>query len=126
MSSPSESANPPSPIVSICSPVHNEESNLRELTTRVATALDGGTVGAWEHVLVDDGSTDSSGQILDEISAADCRFRALHHDINQGERAAWRTAFHAVRGQVACMIAADLQSPPEELPMLVAAIIDDG
>jgi dolichol-phosphate mannosyltransferase len=126
MSFPSESTNPPSPVVSICSPVHNEEGNLRELTTRVATAMDGAAVGAWEHILVDDGSTDSSGQMLDEISAADCRFRTLHHDVNQGERAAWRTALHAVRGQVACMIAADLQSPTEEMPRLIAAVLDDS
>jgi dolichol-phosphate mannosyltransferase len=114
----------PVPIVSICSPVHNEEGNLHELMTRVAVAMDGAAVGIWEHILVDDGSTDSSGQIIDEISGIDCRFRALHHHVNQGETAAWRTALRAVEGQVACIIAADLQSPPEELPRLVAAVLD--
>jgi dolichol-phosphate mannosyltransferase len=114
------------PIVSICSPVHNEEDNVRELARRIAAALDAAAVGSWECIMIDDGSTDSSRRILNEISAADSRFRALYHDVNQGERAAWHTALQAVRGDIACIIAADLQSPPEELPRLVAAVVHDG
>jgi dolichol-phosphate mannosyltransferase len=114
------------PIVSVCTPVHNEEHNLRELARRIAVAMDAAAVGSWECIMVDDGSTDSSRRILHEIGAADGRFRALYHDVNQGETAAWHTAFRAVRGDIACMIAADLQSPPEELPRLVAAVVNDG
>jgi glycosyltransferase involved in cell wall biosynthesis len=114
------------PVLSICSPVHNEEDNLPELARRITAALDDAGHGPWECILVDDGSTDASGRILNEICAADPRFRALHHDVNQGERAAWHTAFRHARGEVACIIAADLQSPPEELPKLVDVIIDEG
>jgi dolichol-phosphate mannosyltransferase len=114
------------PALSICSPVHNEEGNLRELARRMTAALDDAGRGPWECILVDDGSTDASGRILSEVCAADSRFRALHHDVNQGERAAWHTAFRHARGEVACIIAADLQSPPEELPKLVGVIIDEG
>jgi dolichol-phosphate mannosyltransferase len=76
--------------------------------------------------MVDDGSTDSSRRILDEISAADDRFRTLCHDRNKGERAAWHTALCAARGDIACFIAADLQSPPEGLPRLIAAVLNEG
>ena len=114
------------PMLSICSPVYNEEGNLRELTRRITAALDDAGLGPWECILVDDGSTDASGRILNEICAADPRFRAFHHDGNRGERAAWHTAFRHARGEVACIIAADLQSPPEELPKLVGVIVDEG
>jgi glycosyltransferase involved in cell wall biosynthesis len=65
------------PIVSVCTPVHNEEDNLCELARRIAAAVDAAAIGSWECVMVDDGSTDSSRRILYEISAADSRFRAL-------------------------------------------------
>ena len=45
------------PIVSICSPVHNEEDNLRELANRIAAAMDTADVGSWECIMIDDGST---------------------------------------------------------------------
>ena len=115
------------PVVSVCSPVHNEEGNLAELARRIRAALDSdAAIESWECILVDDGSTDSSARILDEISAADGRFRALRHEVNRGERAAWHTALRHAAGDIACIIAADLQSPPEELPRLVAAISADG
>jgi glycosyltransferase involved in cell wall biosynthesis len=112
--------------ISVCSPVHNEALNLREFVARVAAALESAGYTNWEAVLVDDGSTDGSGDLLDRISEENQRVRVLHHAANLGEWAAWKTAFAASRGSVACMLASDLQPPPEELPKLLDLVVIDG
>ena len=72
------------------------------------------------------GSADGSGALLDRIAATDSRVRVLHHERNLGEWAAWKTAFGASRGNVVCMLASDLQPPPEELPKLIDLITIQG
>jgi len=115
-----------STFVSVCSPVHNELGNLHEFVARVASALDQAGYVKWEAVLVDDGSTDGSGALLDEIASADSRIIVFHHNRNQGEWAAWKTAFRESKGDVVCMIASDLQPPPEELPRLLDLVVVGG
>lgn len=115
-----------STFVSICSPVHNELGNLREFVARVGSALDQAGYVKWQVVVVDDGSTDGSGALLDEIASGDSRIIVLHHDRNRGEWAAWKTAFRESKGDVVCMIASDLQPPPEELPRLLDLVVIGG
>ena len=113
-------------LVSVCSPVHDEAGNLREFITRVAASLESAGYTNWEAVLADDGSTDGSGDLLDEIATHDARVRVIHHATNLGEWAAWKTVFAASRGGVVCMLASDLQPPPEELPKLLDLVVIDG
>lgn len=114
------------PIVSICSPVHNEEGNLSELIKRMRSVMNPRFGGRWEYVLVNDGSTDLSGELLQKLADELSEVRPIDHEINKGERAAWSTAFAAARGEVIVMLAADLQSPPEDVPALIDVLLVEG
>ena len=114
------------PLISVCSPVHNEEGNLAALVGRMRQTLDARFAGRWEYVLVDDGSGDSSNEILKRLAAEFREIRVVEHERNRGERAAWSTAFAAARGDIVVLLAADLQSPPEDVPALIDVVLVDG
>ena len=103
-------------LVSFVIPLKDEEESLRELFSRIATemvalALD------YEVIFVDDGSTDGSWQIIEELAAAHpaivsaCRFRR-----NSGKAQALAAGFQAARGDVVFTLDADLQDDPKEIP----------
>lgn len=123
MSQPAEIA-PPAPEISVVVPVHNEEPNLRELCRRIAAAI-AGTGRTFEIVAVDDGSSDGSLETLRSIRAEDPRLRVVQLSRNFGQGPATYAGFSYVRGNIVCMLDADLQNPPEELPKLIAKI-DEG
>ena len=112
----------PAPYLSAIIPVYNEEENLVELTERLVRTLkaDG---RPFEIILVDDGSSDRSWDILTELHQ---RFpenlRALRFNRNFGQHQAIFAGFRAARGQVVVTLDADLQNPPEEIPRLVAKL----
>ncbi len=76
----------------------------------------------WELILVDDGSSDGSGERLDQLAAADPRLRVLHFVSNAGQSAALAAGFAASRGELVAIIDADLQTYPEDLGLLVAEL----
>lgn len=114
---PSESA----PQLSLVVPVHNEAGNLRPLWAEVAAFLASRPERA-EVLFVNDGSTDESGAILDELRRADPRIRVLDHDRNHGLTAALDCGFRHARGAVIGMLDADLQNPPSEIGRLLDAL----
>jgi glycosyltransferase involved in cell wall biosynthesis len=73
----------------------------------------------FELVLVDDGSSDGSGELLDRLAAADSRLRVLHFVENCGQSAALAAGFAHARGQVIITLDADLQNDPEDIPALL-------
>jgi len=73
----------------------------------------------FELVLVDDGSSDGSGELLDQLAAADSRLRVLHFVENCGQSAALAAGFAHARGQVIITLDADLQNDPEDIPALL-------
>ena len=92
--SPIELGKPESDVLfSFIVPIYNAERYLRQCLFSILNQ----TTGNWEAVLVDDGSTDSSGSIADEFAALDARFRVVHQN-NQGTSGATNTAFSLVRG----------------------------
>ncbi len=104
-------------------PIHDEEENLRPLWHEIREVL--GRLGLPAEVLyVNDGSTDGSGAVLDEIRAADDRVRVLDHDRNHGLTAALDTGFRHARAPVIAMLDGDGQNPPAELEKLLAALPD--
>ena len=116
------------PRVSVLVPARDEAGNVTELVVRVerAFAALGLTDGAGELVLVDDGSTDGTGAIADELAVSHPCLRVLHHRRNQGLTAALRTGFAAVRGDLILFLPADLESDPEiDIPLLLGKL-DEG
>jgi polyisoprenyl-phosphate glycosyltransferase len=104
-------------LVSVSAPVLNEEEILETFYGRVRDALDGFD---WELVLVDDGSTDRTPELLAELAARDPRVRVVEFSRNFGYQAAVAAGIDHCRGDVVVTIDADLQDPPELIPDLIA------
>jgi glycosyltransferase involved in cell wall biosynthesis len=116
------------PRVSVLVPAHNEAENVPELAARVGRAFAalGLTDGAGELVLVNDGSTDDTGAIAEELRSTYPFLRVLHHRRNLGLTAALRTGFATVRGDFILFLPADLESDPEtDVPLLLGKL-DEG
>ena len=80
--------------------------------------VDAGEVGSYEIVLVDDGSTDATPGLIDELAAADGHVVAVHHEQNRGLGATIRTGFGAATGDIVCYTDTDL---PFDLLLLAKA-----
>ncbi|HSL16881.1 MAG TPA: glycosyltransferase family 2 protein [Methylomirabilota bacterium] len=113
------------PGLSVVVPVFNEIGCADPLVKRVRGALDASAFD-WELLLVDDGSTDGSGERLDELAAADGRIRVLHFERNCGQSAALDAGFRHARGGLVGILDADLQTFPEDLPALVEVLEREG
>lgn len=111
--------------LSIVVPVYNEIGCLDPLVERVRGALDSAAID-WELVLVDDGSTDGSGERMDELAAADERIRVLHFMVNCGQTAGLDAGFRNSEGRYIGLLDADLQTFPEDLPQLLHTLKDEG
>ena len=79
-----------------------------------------------EVILVDDGSTDESWQVIEELSSSYPYIRAMRFARNYGKAAGLHCAFQAARGDVLITMDADLQDSPDEIPELVRMIREDG
>jgi glycosyltransferase involved in cell wall biosynthesis len=115
---PMESPPEPGPEISVVVPVYNEIDNLQSLVERVRATLDQMEL-TWELVAVDDGSTDGSGERLDELAEAEQRIRVLHFQENCGQSAGLDAGFKHARGRLMALLDADLQTFPEDLPKLI-------
>lgn len=111
-------ATPAAPTLSLIIPIFNEEAVIDELRARLLPVLE--AIGSFEVVLVNDGSKDRSAIMLDALCKSDPRFTALHFSRNFGHQAAVTAGLHAVHGQCAVIIDADLQDPPELINEMMA------
>lgn len=91
------------PVVSIITPVFNAAPWLAEMLESVRNQ----TYSEWEHILVDDGSTDESNQIIERAAAADARLRLLRMAENGGPARARNLAIEAARGRYLAFLDAD-------------------
>lgn len=103
-------------LLSVTAPVLNEEDVLGVFYERVTSALEGID---FELVLVDDGSTDSTPQLLAELAASDPRVRVVVLSRNFGYQAAVAAGIDHCRGDAVVTIDADLQDPPEVIRDLI-------
>jgi glycosyltransferase involved in cell wall biosynthesis len=109
------------PAFSVVVPVYNERDNLEPLLAAVRPVMEG--LGRpFEVVLVDDGSTDGSGELLDRLAVADPRVKVLHFERNCGQSAAFDAGFQHAAGRVIITLDADLQSDPADIPTLLPNI----
>lgn len=107
------------PSVSLAIPVYNEEAVIPELLRRTATALDQIPGGPHEIVLVDDGSSDGTLELLEEAAEKDSRLVVIALSRNFGHQTALAAALDHVTGDVTVMLDGDLQDPPEAIPDLL-------
>ncbi|MGC9317853.1 MAG: glycosyltransferase family 2 protein [Armatimonadota bacterium] len=109
------------PDVSVVIPVYNEKEAIQHLYRALVEGLDG--LGRrWEVILVNDGSSDGSAEVLDEVAEQDARFLTIHLRRNFGQTAAMAAGFDHARGQIIVAMDADLQNDPADIPRLVAEI----
>jgi undecaprenyl-phosphate 4-deoxy-4-formamido-L-arabinose transferase len=109
--------------VSVVVPVYNEEASLRELHRRLRMVLE--PLGqSFEVIYVDDGSTDTSREVLEDIRRDDPCLIVVELAYNAGQHGAVLAGFQVSRGRVVVTLDADLQNPPEEIPKLLAKVAE--
>ncbi len=105
--------------VSLAIPVYNEEAVVPELIRRTTAVLDGIPGGPHEIVLVDDGSSDRTLEMLEQAAEKDARIVVVSLSRNFGHQTALGAALDQVSGDVVVLLDGDLQDPPEGVPTLI-------
>lgn len=107
--------------ISIIVPVYNERENLPAFLAAVAAAMDP-TGEDYEVLLINDGSTDGSEELLDAVPDRDPRVRVIHFRRNFGQTAAMAAGFDHAAGSILIPIDADLQNDPCDIPAVLAKL----
>ncbi len=110
--------------LSIVIPLYNEEESLPELCdwiVRVANA----NHYSYEIIMVDDGSTDNSWCVIENLSVNNSTIKGIKFQRNYGKSAALNEGFKAAQGDVVITMDADMQDSPDEIPELRRMIIED-
>ncbi|MCX6785220.1 MAG: glycosyltransferase family 2 protein [Candidatus Komeilibacteria bacterium] len=108
------------PILSIIIPVFNERSTVETLINKLKAVVFPGPV---ELIIVDDGSTDGTVEVLKQLSGIDV---VLYHDYNQGKGMAIRTGLVKASGEYVVIQDADLEYDPNDLAIMLQEMIDRG
>jgi dolichol-phosphate mannosyltransferase len=106
------------PTFTVIAPIYNELENIPELFPRVRDVMDQ-TGEPWELVLVDDGSTDGSTDVIRKLADSDDRVRPVIFARNFGHQIAVTAGLDFSRGDAVIIIDADLQDPPEVILQLI-------
>jgi len=108
-------------MISVTVPICNEAGNLPALYERVRAAMV--KIGQpWEMILVNDGSSDGSEELLDELAAKDSQVKVIHFRRNMGQTAAMMAGFDHARGDIIIPMDGDLQNDPDDIPAMLAKI----
>jgi glycosyltransferase involved in cell wall biosynthesis len=108
-------------MLSILMPVYNERERVERA---IAEVLETQLPSDFELIVVNDGSTDGTAEILNANGSWDGRVRLAEHDVNQGKGAAVKTALELARGEFAAIFDADLEYEPTDLARLMPPLID--
>ncbi len=106
--------------ISILTPCFNEEANVRELYERVRNVIAGLGSYRYEHIFIDNASTDNTFAILKQLAEEDRNVKVIRNTRNFGHIRSPMHAFHQTTGDCVIGIVADLQDPPEMIPQLVS------
>ena len=111
--------------ISVVIPLYNEAESLPELHSWIARVMQENHF-SFEILMVDDGSTDSSWEVIKGLSEADKNVHGIRFRRNYGKSAALYCGFGKAQGDVVITMDADLQDSPDEIPELVRMIREDG
>ena len=111
--------------ISIVIPLLNEEESLKELTDWIGKVMHDNNF-TYEVIYVDDGSTDSSWQIIEGLQLENSSIKGIKFRRNYGKSAGLNVGFEAAVGRVVFTMDADLQDSPEELPSMYRMITEEG
>lgn len=106
-------------LISVVTPCFNEESNVEELHLRIAAQFDKLPGYDFEHIYIDNASTDGTAKVIRRLAGADSRVKAIFNTRNFGHI---RSPMHAIlqaRGDAVISMASDLQDPPELIPAFI-------
>lgn len=109
--------------LSVVIPARNEAENITALINEIDAALQ--SHAPFEIIVVDDGSTDATAQVVRFRAQTMPHLRLIRHDRSGGQSAAVHSGVLAARSALICTLDGDGQNPPEELPKLVAPLLAD-
>lgn len=115
----------PGPWASVVIPIKDERDNLAPLTERVLKVLDArqeSRSAPYELLYIDDGSTDGSSELLDDLAANYPAVRVLHFDRNYGQSSAFDAGFKHSTGALVITMDGDLQNDPADIETLLPLI----
>jgi glycosyltransferase involved in cell wall biosynthesis len=111
--------------VSVVVPLLNEEESLPELVAWINDVANKNKL-SYEIILVDDGSTDGSWEVISKLAKENAALRGIRFRRNYGKSAALNEGFKLAQGEVIITMDADLQDSPDEIPALVEMIKNQG
>ena len=111
--------------ISVVIPLFNEEESLPELCAWIQRVMDENGF-SYEIILVDDGSTDHSWCVIEQLRTDHSCIKGIKFQRNYGKSAALNEGFRAAQGEVVITMDADLQDSPNEIPELRKMIMEDG
>ena len=111
--------------ISIVIPLFNEEESLPELCAWIEKVMNANNY-SYEVFLIDDGSKDSSWNVIEELSIKNSSIKGVKFRRNYGKSAALNIGFQKASGDVVITMDADLQDSPDEIPALYDKIMKDG
>ena len=110
--------------ISVIVPVYNEDESLPELSEWIARVMNENNF-SYEIIMVDDGSTDTSWEIIEKMSANDNHIKGVKFRRNYGKSAALNTGFKKAQGDVVITMDADMQDSPDEIPELYRMVKEE-
>ena len=111
--------------LSIVIPLFNEEESLPELSAWIEKVMLENNF-SYEIIMIDDGSTDDSWKVIEQLRAGNSNIKGIKFQRNYGKSAALNEGFKAAQGEVVITMDADMQDSPEEIPELRRMIVEDG
>ena len=111
--------------LSLVIPLKDEAESLPELCAWIERVVTEQQL-SYEIILIDDGSTDESWNVINQLRAANASIKGIKFQRNYGKSAALNEGFKAAQGQVVITMDADLQDSPDEIPELYKMIVTDG